>query len=226
MSHELILVETADGSRTLFHPLIGEHYHSRHGALQEAEHVFLKEGFIHYLDLHNQKEAAILEVGFGTGLNFLVTADHALKKGIGLTYTGLELFPLKPELIAKTGYGNYTDPLLWKIFLDRYSDLLHAPQSFSGMHIQAEIVPGHLLEYRSAKKFDLIYFDAFSPIHQPEMWTEQSIRHITAFLKTGGIFITYSITGQLKRILKNLNFAVEKPKGAPGKREMLRARKQ
>lgn len=222
MRDHLSVIKTADGSNTLFHPGVGEHYHSIHGALQEAKHVFLQEGLIRFLQGTGQTSVSILEAGFGTGLNFLVTADHALKARIDIEYTGIEPHPPNINLIRQLGYEQYIDPIAWKNFNEHYHTMLERPVKLMP-ELLAEIVTAELLAYRSDKRSDIIYYDAFAPVHQPEMWNEESIKHISSFLKPGGIFVTYSITGALKRLLKSLNFAIEKPKGAPGKREMLRA---
>jgi len=213
---------TSDGSKTLFNELIGENYHSRHGALQESKHVFLNSGLNYYLESKAEKKASILEVGFGTGLNFLVTADSCIKNEIQLNYTGIEAFPLKQDMIAKTGYQEYVSEELWDSFLNNYSVALHSKTEINNI-FSLEIVKEKLLDFRSEELFNVIYFDAFAAIHQPEMWNQESLNHISKFLKPGGVFVTYAITGNLKRTMKSLGFSIEKAPGAAGKREMLRA---
>lgn len=110
----LQLVSTADGSNTIFNPLIGENYHSRHGALQESMHVFLHSGLKYFLASQNRREASILEVGFGTGLNFLLTANFCLENNVALDYVGIEAFPLDHALLFHTGYQQYISPPLWE----------------------------------------------------------------------------------------------------------------
>lgn len=218
----LQLVKTADGSNTLFNPEVGEHYHSRHGALQESKHVFLISGFQYYLNANPQQEVSVLEVGFGTGLNFLITADFCAQHQVSLDYTGIEAYPLSPDLISQTGYDDYISPISWKSFLENYPAALMTSTS-TGDHCKLQVVNCKLLAFESEKKFDVLYFDAFAAIHQPEMWTDESLSHICKFLKPGGVFVTYAITGNLKRSMKSLGFSVEKAPGAPGKREMLRS---
>lgn len=218
-------VVTADGSKTLYHPAIGEHYHSRHGAAQESRHVFLGMGLRHFVAQHRPQAVSVLEIGFGTGLNFLLTADHCRTVGIALDYTGVEAYPLPVPTLSQTGYGGYVSPELWTTFLARYTDSLAAPQEIpDGCLLQ--IAHCQALKYGTEKRFDIVYFDAFAAIHQPEMWTEETLRHVCALLKQDGIFVTYAITGHLKRTLKSFGFTVEKVPGAPGKREMLRATKR
>jgi tRNA U34 5-methylaminomethyl-2-thiouridine-forming methyltransferase MnmC len=212
---------TSDGSKTLFNSLVGEHYHSRHGALQESKHVFLEAGLKYFLKDEHQK-ARVLEVGFGTGLNFLVSADYSIKNKITLEYTGIELYPLDIEMISITGYNEYVSADLWKDFIENYEASLEREVAFLDS-VKMEIACTDLMHYESQKQFDVIYFDAFAAIHQPEMWNDESLFHISKFLVPGGVFVTYAITGNLKRTMKSLGFMIEKVPGAPGKREMLRA---
>jgi tRNA U34 5-methylaminomethyl-2-thiouridine-forming methyltransferase MnmC len=221
MSDLLSFATTSDGSKTLFNSLIGEHYHSRHGALQESRHVFLDSGLKYFLREGIQK-ASILEVGFGTGLNFLVSAEHCGSNKVRLDYTGIEAYPLSPEIISDTQYDKYFPPGLWKVYTEKYEAALKSEIQLDE-HCSLQIDCTTLLEFTSPKLFDLVYFDAFAAIHQPEMWNEEALSHISCFLPPGGIFVTYAITGNLKRAMKALGFAIQKVPGAPGKREMLRA---
>lgn len=213
----LKLVQTADGSNTIFNEAVGEHYHSRNGALQESRHVFVEAGLKYFLEQNGANEVSILEVGFGTGLNFLLSADECTNNDIRLNYTGIEVYPLTPELISQTGYQRYISQKLWQEFLSAYPNQLHTNNR------NLEIAACPLLDFQSSKRFDIIYFDAFAAAHQPEMWTEEAISHAVQFINPGGVFVTYAITGNLKRMLKSLGFTIQKIAGAAGKREMLRA---
>ncbi|HTK21370.1 MAG TPA: tRNA (5-methylaminomethyl-2-thiouridine)(34)-methyltransferase MnmD, partial [Mucilaginibacter sp.] len=210
-----------DGSKTIFNSAVGENYHSRHGALQESKHVFLNSGLKYYLDNYTSDSVRILEVGFGTGLNFLLSADYCAENQIQLNYIGIEAYPLTEEMISQTGYNEYISPITWGDFLKHYFDALKSPVQVNTCQLQ--IAHRKLLDFSSKAQYDVIYFDAFAAIHQPEMWNEEAIAHTVRFLKPGGVFVTYAITGNLKRMLKSLGFKVEKAPGAPGKREMLRA---
>lgn len=221
MNTELKIVTTSDGSKTIYNSTVGENYHSRHGALQESKHVFLNSGLKYYLDSHPTDSIRVLEVGFGTGLNFLLSADYCSENQIKLDYTGIEAYPLTEEMIAQTGYDEYTSFSTWNSFLSNYADALGAAVRINSCHLQ--IAHCQLLDFRKNEQYDVIYFDAFASIHQPEMWNEEAISHTVKFLKPGGFFVTYAITGNLKRMLKSFGFKVEKAPGAPGKREMLRA---
>ncbi len=218
-------VVTADGSRTLFQPEVGEHYHSKHGAHQESRHVFLGQGLQHYLAGNpSDTEVSILEVGFGTGLNFLLTADYVTAEKINLYYCGVEAFPLSKELISQTGYEAYIEPELWKSFLNSYEKALVGDHEVSA-HATLAIAHQKILDFAPQRRFHVVYFDAFAAIHQPDMWTDEVLSHVANLLVTGGVFVTYAITGNLKRSMKALGFSIEKAPGAPGKREMLRATK-
>lgn len=222
MSEHLSLVTTGDGSATIFNARVGENYHSRHGALQESRHVFLHSGLEFFLARHPATAVSVLEVGLGTGLNFLLSADHCESAGIRLDYTGIEAFPLDLEMIRQTGYQQYVSDAVWNDFRAGYERSMTEPVRV-GEHCALNTACTTLMDFRSDERFDVLYFDAFAAIHQPEMWEPEALQHITAFLRPGGVFVTYAITGNLKRAMKALGFTVEKAPGAPGKREMLRA---
>ncbi|WP_374164663.1 tRNA (5-methylaminomethyl-2-thiouridine)(34)-methyltransferase MnmD [Arcticibacter sp. MXS-1] len=221
-SEVLSLVATADGSNTLFNAQVGEHYHSRHGALQESKHVFLNSGLKFLLEKERRNHADILEVGFGTGLNFLLTADYCTFSSIKLSYTGIEAYPLFEDLIFNTGYDRFVSEETWNQFVYAYATAQKEECQFSQL-CSLRISVEKLEHFQTGQSFDLIYFDAFAAIHQPEMWSNDMIEKCAAYLRPGGVFVTYAITGNLKRCLKAAGFSVEKAPGAPGKREMLRA---
>lgn len=220
----LQLIQTADGSNTIFNPEIGENYHSKHGALQESKHVFLQSGLQHFLSVKEASAVTVLEVGLGTGLNFLLSADYCTQNQIKLDYVGIEAFPLNTELIKQTGYNQYISKDLWENFQGMYPSAINHKVKINAF-CELELVHRELLDFESPQLFDVIYFDAFAAAFQPEMWAEEAIAHTVSFIKPGGVFVTYAITGNLKRQLKALNFKVEKVPGALGKREMLRATK-
>ena len=218
-------VTTADGSKTIFNPQVGENYHSRNGALQESEHVFLNAGLKHFFNLESDRSVFVLEVGFGTGLNFLLSADWCTQNNIALNYVGIEAYPLDQEMIAQTGYDAYVSEGIWNSFTGQYqASLQQAVQLNAKVHLSLAPLP--LLRFVSKKQFDVVYFDAFASANQPEMWNEEAIAHTISLLKPGGVFVTYAITGNLKRMLKALGCKTEKVPGAAGKREMLRATKE
>ncbi|MDB5122746.1 MAG: mnmC [Mucilaginibacter sp.] len=231
----LELVPTADGSNTIYNPEVGENYHSRNGALQESKHVFVNSGLCYYLqkssplngspsggDLEGALAVSILEVGFGTGLNFLLSADLCAEKKIDLEYIGIEAYPLTKELITQTGYDQYVSADTWQSFINNYEQSLLSPIKIHPS-CKLQIANCKLSDFQSEKQYDIIYYDAFAAARQPEMWDEAAIAHTIRFLKPGGVFVTYAITGNLKRALKALGCTIEKAPGAAGKREMLRA---
>jgi tRNA U34 5-methylaminomethyl-2-thiouridine-forming methyltransferase MnmC len=219
-----IITPTADGSNTLYNETIGEHYHSKHGALQESKHVFIDAGLKHAAGCFPEQEISILEIGFGTGLNFLMTAVHAEEHKLAINYTGIEAYPLSVEELVSTQYSQYVQPAIWNGLIENYEQAhSESVQLYPGQHLH--IAHTTLQDFETTIGFDLIYFDAFSVQHQPEMWSDEIIGHVCSFLKPEGIFVTYAITGKLKRALKSVGMTIEKLPGAPGKREMLRATK-
>jgi tRNA U34 5-methylaminomethyl-2-thiouridine-forming methyltransferase MnmC len=219
----LEIVKTADGSNTIFNSEVGEHYHSKHGAAQESRHVFIQAGLSYFLENNSAATSlSILEVGFGTGLNFLLSADYCQQNKIAMGYVGIEAYPLNDGMIRATGYEHYVTASTWQTFTEKYNQALISSVDFN-TDCKLQIANCKLLEFQSDQQFDVVYFDAFASLHQPEMWDEKAISHTIQFLKPGGVFVTYAITGNLKRALKALGCKVEKAPGAPGKREMLRA---
>jgi len=215
-----IITPTADGSNTLYNEEIGEHYHSKHGALQESKHVFINAGL--KFASEGKSEISVLEVGFGTGLNFILSAEYCTEHYIKLDYTSIEAFPLTTEMLNQTGYSVYVSSKTWTDFISNYEESLKSQQTLSPL-CELEIPHITLAQFNTEKRFDVIYYDAFSVQHQPEMWSDEIIAQACSFLKPGGTFVTYAITGKLKRALKACGFTIEKLPGAPGKREMLRA---
>ncbi|MBD1394514.1 tRNA (5-methylaminomethyl-2-thiouridine)(34)-methyltransferase MnmD [Mucilaginibacter glaciei] len=220
----LQIVTTADGSNTIYNAHVGENYHSRNGALQESQHVFVEQGLQYFLGHSSDPlpSVSILEIGFGTGLNFLLSAAYCTNQQLQLNYAGIEAYPLTADMIGKTGYERYVPNGIWHSFLNSYrQSLLSIVEVNPYCHLK--IAARKLADFRSEQLFDVIYFDAFASAHQPEMWDEAAITHTLKFLKPGGVFVTYAITGNLKRTIKALGLKVQKAPGAPGKREMLRA---
>ncbi|MFC4210078.1 tRNA (5-methylaminomethyl-2-thiouridine)(34)-methyltransferase MnmD [Pedobacter lithocola] len=217
-----IITLTADGSNTLYNETIGEHYHSKHGALQESKHVFIEAGL--KFASAGKNEISVLEVGFGTGLNFILSLEYCISNNIKLNYTSIEAYPLTLDVINQTGYSEYVSEQTWATFIANYEDALKDEQTLLPF-CNLEIPYKTLADFDIDKLFDVIYYDAFSVQHQPEMWSDEIIAHACSFLKPGGTFVTYAITGKLKRAVKANGFNIEKLPGALGKREMLRAMK-
>ncbi|MDO9136288.1 MAG: tRNA (5-methylaminomethyl-2-thiouridine)(34)-methyltransferase MnmD [Lutibacter sp.] len=212
---------TADGSTTIHITEWDEQYHSKHGAIQEAKHVFIKNG----LSLFSDQKISILEIGFGTGLNSFITFLEAAKMKLIIDYVGVEAYPLVADEVEKM---NYVEQLNAKEFSNDFNKMHHQEWEIKG-----EISPEFSLtkrkqffnEISDENKFDLIYFDAFGARVQPELWTEEIFEKMYKALKSGGVIVTYSAKGSVRRAMLAVGFSVEKLPGPPGKREMLRGTK-
>lgn len=212
---------TADGSTTLRVEAWNEPYHSMHGAIRESLHVFIKNG----LYLCNKKELRILEIGFGTGLNALLSLMEAENRQNAIRYTGIEAFPLTAQEIDQL---NYLQQLNAPAYRDVFNRMHACPwetenqltPSFTLIKNQCDI-----LLFSAEMQFDLIYFDAFGAGVQPELWTEAVFNQMYRALDDGGILVTYAARGSVRRAMQAVGFRVERLPGPPGKREMLRALK-
>ncbi len=222
------LIETGDGSHSLLNVAMDETYHSRHGALRESEHVFIRHGLHAWTDQHPTASAVrILEVGFGTGLNAILTVREAQQRpALAFRYTTLEPHPLAEETINRLNYL----ALLNDATLEPHFAALHQA-SWEADQVLLDNFTLHktrstLQDFPVAPHtYDLIYFDAFAPNKQPELWTLPVLQRAATLMAPGAIFVTYSAKGQLKRDLKALDLRVETLAGPPGKAEMVRARK-
>ncbi|WP_029035293.1 tRNA (5-methylaminomethyl-2-thiouridine)(34)-methyltransferase MnmD [Salinimicrobium terrae] len=219
------IIKTGDGSATIFLPDWNEHYHSKHGAMQEALHVFIQTGYKHHLTRHSPESISILEIGFGTGLNALLTFFEAENTRVKVDYTGVEAYPVSAEELAALDYAEaVAEQSASEIFQE-----LHE----TGWEKRSEISPFFSLkkekkffsEISANEEFDLIYFDAFGPRVQPDLWSEEVFRNMYRALKENGVLVTYSAKGDVRRAMQAVGFAVERLQGPPGKREMLRATK-
>jgi len=211
------LRETADGSMTIYLPEINEHYHSYHGALQEAKHVFIENGIKRY---PKKEIISVFELGLGTGLNALLTAIWAERNQQKVTYFGLEAFPVETEMNFAMKYDslitdNQSDDLFSRIVLAPWEAKTEISTFFQLCKCQSKIQT--LLVNQ---KFDIIYFDAFGPRAQEEMWNFEILNKAVQLLNPKGLFVTYCAKGQLKRDLKTLGLKVETLPGPQGKREM------
>lgn len=216
------IIETGDGSMSLYLPEWDENYHSKHGAIQEAYHVFIRSG----LDLFSDGEnISILEMGFGTGLNCMISFLEAKRRGLNVEYMGLEAYPLSIETILKL---NHLRQLEAEKFKTTYHGILEAEWDCKVEIHHKFLLHKSVLKFENfdqSENFDLIYFDAFGARVQPELWTEAIFAKMYAALRINGILVTYSAKGSVRRALQAVGFQVERLPGPPGKREMLRARK-
>ena len=221
---KIILQTTEDGSHTLFVPGLNEHYHSTHGALQESELVFIHNG-LHRIP-ECIKEINVLEVGFGTGLNALLTVLESKKQRRKINYVAVEPEPVDKEIIEQLNYAS----LIGSTEAAGYYKKIHEagwvhPEFLSDYFIISKIQAKLEDITLRDEQFHLVYFDAFGPDVQPELWTEQVFTQLFNCMKTNGILVTYSCKGAIKRALKAAGFTIEKLPGPIGKREVLRATK-
>lgn len=216
------IVRTLDGSDTLYLEEIDEHYHSTFGAVQESLHVFIKAGF----GQCTNNEISILEIGFGTGLNCFLTLLSVLDSQKFVKYFSLEKYPLPKNIWGQLNYCGELELNKRNLF-----SLLHESPWNCGVSIhprfelykiQADL-PGWDAE--DVPQADLVYFDAFSPDKQPELWSRDIFERICKAMKQDGILVTYCAKGNVRRILQSLGLQVERIPGPPGKREMIRAKK-
>jgi len=215
-------VTTADGSHTLLHPQTNETYHSVHGAIGESRHVFIEAGFRHLSP--GKDRLNILEVGFGTGLNAMLTQLEAETLGIHVEYTSLETMPLGPGTWELLNYPR----MLCSVDYTRVFEKLHLAAWGKAEEISTFFrlhkICIKLENYQPPERaFDLVYFDAFSPSVQPELWTPGIFEKIFTGMKAGSVLTTYSVKGEVTRALKTAGFRVEKIPGPPGKRQIARA---
>lgn len=219
------IVITGDGSSTIHLPEWDEQYHSKHGAIQEAYHVFITYGLHHFLDsnVDDEQPMSILEIGFGTGLNAFITLLESEKKEILIRYTGVEAYPVSLDEINQL---NYTTVLKVEDQSNLFNDLHKSPwesvQQIS-TYFSLEKQKKFFYDINDDSKYNLIYFDAFGARVQPELWTEAIFQKMYDALKPNGVLVTYSAKGSVRRAMQAVGFLVEKLPGPPGKREMLRA---
>lgn len=213
--------QTKDGSNTLYVPTLNEHYHSVHGALQESKHVFIKHGLEHVLQ--SKKDIKLLEVGFGTGLNAILTFPYALSQAAFIQYDTLEKFPLGPEVVDKLHFDKFIlNPELHDTFLQMHACPWDEPVSLIPYFTLQKIHEALEEFYPPDSYYDLVYFDAFAPDKQPELWDDAMFAKLYKATRPGGMLVTYCAKGSFKRSLKAAGFEVEALPGPPGKREMTR----
>jgi len=223
------IITTSDGSKTIHLPEWDEQYHSKHGAIQEANHVFIKHGLHHYChpeaDSKSNKSISILEIGFGTGLNAFITFLESKKLNLKINYVGVEAFPVSMDEVSELDYPlqlsvkdeatnfNKLHEVSWEesYIISEEFELIKRKQDFS--------------KISDLDSFQLIYFDAFGARVQPELWTETIFQIMYNALKLNGVLVTYSAKGSVRRAMQSVGFTVERLPGPPGKREMLRATK-
>ncbi len=219
-----VLKISGDGSHTLYRPDLDEHYHSTFGALAESMHIFIRAGLIPLLT--KLPQINILEIGFGTGLNALLTLITSSEYHKKIDYSALELYPLTEDIWSKLNYADFID----KPGINRILNALHTAEWGRTLSLTSEFslckIKEDLLNWKAENScFDLVFFDAFAPDKQPELWTWDVFRRLSDCMHEGSIIVTYSTKGNVKRNLKQAGFSIEKLPGPAGKREILRATK-
>ena len=214
------IIKTSDGSTSLYLPDWDENYHSKHGAIQEAYHVFIRHGLDEF---KNGEDVRIVEVGFGTGLNCFITFLEAQKRKMKINYVGLEGFPVEQDMIEQL---NHFEQLKADEFKAQYELIQRADwnqntdiDTFFNLIKREQMFE----DFEDTNSYDLVYFDAFGARVQPELWTETMFKKMYLAMKSEGILVTYSAKGSVRRAMQSVGFQVERLPGPPGKREMLRA---
>ncbi|MEL6720995.1 MAG: tRNA (5-methylaminomethyl-2-thiouridine)(34)-methyltransferase MnmD [Bacteroidota bacterium] len=219
---EANIFETQDGSHSIFSEKFGVSYHSKYGAVQETQHVFIDAALRFKAVV--QKEISILEIGLGTGLNALMTYIEAKKRNLDIDYVAYEAFPISLEAAQRLNFNEVLKiekediPILQQLHETRWEVRHELSENFNFLKHQQTF---DQIEYQDA--FDIIYFDAFAPNSQPELWELPIMKKMFTALKKDGILVTYCAKGVVKRTMKAAGFTVERLKGPPGKREMTRA---
>jgi tRNA U34 5-methylaminomethyl-2-thiouridine-forming methyltransferase MnmC len=212
------IIKTSDGSHTLLAPELGEHYHSIHGAIQESDFIFIGCG----LNYSEANPVRIFEAGFGTGLNAFLTSVYAFTHDRDIFYTSIEKYPLSNEIINSLNYKDLVkredNNLFKKIHSCRWNVPEKVTRNFTLLKIEGDLITDEI-----PGNFNLIYFDAFSPDKQPEIWSDDVFKKISESTVHNGILVTYSVKGKVQRILKKNGFDVSLIPGPPGKRQILRA---
>jgi len=218
------IIITSDGSTTIHLEDLNEQYHSIHGAIQEAYHVFIKAGLNHIIQKDSLEKIAILEIGFGTGLNAFISCLEAERMKVVITYDGIEAYPVPTEEIKQLNYSQLLTDGNSQIFGHIHEVIWEKSHSITNYF---NLKKRQLLfsEISTKNAYNLIYFDAFGARVQPELWTEIIFKIMYDALILNGILVTYSAKGSVRRAMQKVGFQVERLEGPPGKRHMLRATK-
>ncbi|MBQ9100823.1 MAG: tRNA (5-methylaminomethyl-2-thiouridine)(34)-methyltransferase MnmD [Paludibacteraceae bacterium] len=210
---------TADGSTTIYLPNMDEHYHSVNGAIVESQHIYIGNGLL----AHKGKELSLLEIGFGTGLNAIQTLITCENQKIKMHYTTYEKYPLDQEITNQLNFN------LEEKYLEFYRQI-HRAEWNRPIEITSQFtiqkIEADLTTEKISGNFDVVYFDAFAPDKQPDLWNETLFKNIYDQMNLGGILVTYCAKGAVRRLLKSIGFTTYRLPGPPGKREILQARKE
>lgn len=216
---KLEVKETNDKSVTFYNADLDEHYHSVHGAYQESMHVYIQMGVQHVMPV---KHLRVLEMGFGTGLNVLITQQYAEHNKVSVNFTTVEKFPLETEYTDVLNYAS--NPAEQQVLTQLHACEWEQKQPISD-HFNFTKHHIDLFDFAPTELFELVYYDAFGPRVQPELWEQSVFEKLFALMQAGGVLVTYCAKGQVRRNMQAAGFQVERVEGPPGKREMLRATK-
>ncbi|MCZ4407510.1 tRNA (5-methylaminomethyl-2-thiouridine)(34)-methyltransferase MnmD [Cryomorphaceae bacterium 1068] len=220
------VIETKDGSKSLYLPELDETYHSTHGALQESQHVYIKSGIEYLVDQNNPKLIKVFEMGFGTGLNAYLTSDFARKSNCKIHYRTIEKYPLSISDHCSLGYSLLLPSPDYARDCHAIAGATWGQKVEINSNFILEKIEGDFFDYSDQESsFDLLYFDAFGHRAQSELWEIEVFQICASLLRKGGILVTYASKGSARRNMISAGFEVEKIPGAPGKREMMRATK-
>ncbi len=220
---EVELRITSDGSHTLYLAELDETYHSLHGALQESRHVFINHGLNFFCKKNPDKKIiTVFEMGFGTGLNALLTMQFAVEKQVQVRYTTIEKFPLPEEIVKTLNYTQLSEFIPYQEdFIRMHQAPAGAALNLGNFNFRKDL--GDILSYSFMRMFDVVFWDAFAPSIVPELWTSELFTRLRTSMNPGGVLTTYSSKGDVKRNIRAAGFNLERLPGAPGKRHMLRA---
>jgi tRNA U34 5-methylaminomethyl-2-thiouridine-forming methyltransferase MnmC len=216
------IIRTEDGSSTIYVASLNEHYHSIHGAIQESMHVFIENG-LNYLGAISPLN--ILEIGFGTGLNVLLTLKEAKRTQQTINFTSIEKYPINSGEIEKLNYSSLLGPEVFNAFEKIHSTSWNVWEEVESQ-FNLRKIEVDLKIFTPEPSYNLIYFDAFGPEVQPNLWTEENFKKLFDCLMPGGILVTYSVKGIVNQNMRAAGFIVKRLPGPPGKRHMLRALKE
>ena len=218
----LRIIKTSDGSDTIFNSELNETYHSLNGSINESNIVYIQNGLEYYLNRKKENNIKILEIGFGTGLNFLLTHIFLEKRKEKILYHTLEPFPLPNDIIKRLNYVKKIGEQYLNIF-----QLSHSKESNKIIDITEKIKfiksKISLEDIKLKDNYDIIFYDAFAPSKQPSMWERKNIEKIYSNMNYDSVLVTYCSSGQFKRDLKSIGFKVDVLPGPKGKKEMVRA---
>jgi tRNA U34 5-methylaminomethyl-2-thiouridine-forming methyltransferase MnmC len=219
---EKVFMITEDGSQTLYLPELDEHYHSIHGAIGESLHIYIEQGLLHA----GKKKLSILEIGFGTGLNAYLSFCYGQTENIDIEYCSLEKYPLTRQEYELLNYPNIIFTQYSHVFTSlheaEWDKEVKISDNFHLKKIHDDLLT---FQFNEFPKFDLVFYDAFAPGKQPEMWTEDILHKVAATVKKEGVIVTYCAKGSVRRTLAESGFIMERIPGPKGKKEILRGKK-